>query len=62
MRGSDSRAACGCFAAAAASFAALSRPAALLENSGLPCYDTAALIVLSYHNTQLKHSKQRTGG
>src|SRR5436305_7925121 len=35
---------------------------ALLENSGLPCYDPAALIVLSYHHTQLKLWKQRTGG
>ena len=32
---------------------------ALLEDFGLSCYNRIALIVLSYHNEQLKHSKQR---
>jgi hypothetical protein len=43
-------------------YAAAAAKSRSLEDFSLPCYDPAALIVLSYHSAQLKHSKQRLDG
>jgi hypothetical protein len=43
-------------------YAASAAKSRSLEDFSLPCYGQGALIVLSYHNAQLKHSKQRIDG